>query len=74
MDKALKGPDSNLFCRDSSSIQGKSIFCSVPLLISKIKISIKKKILMKLGSGNRSFRQVVVMRDNTQIEANVIHF
>ena len=31
-DKALNGPDSNLFCRDTSSIRGRSIFFSVLFL------------------------------------------
>ena len=44
VDKALNGRDSNLFCRDTSSIQ--DIYF--------------KKMLMELGSGNRFFRQVIV--------------
>ena len=38
LDKALNGPDSNLFCPNAGSIRGQSIFFrSVPLLLSKIK-------------------------------------
>ena len=44
VDKALNGRDSNLFCRDTSSIRDVYL----------------KKMLMELGSGNRFFRQVIV--------------
>ena len=54
-DKALNGPDSNLFCRDTSSI-----FRSVPLLLSKIKISILKKMHIGSETGNWLFLQVIV--------------
>jgi len=44
--KALNWPDASLFCRDTGSIRGRSIFfCfqSISLLLSKIKTSILKK-------------------------------
>ena len=41
VDKALNRPESNLFCCDTGSIQGRPIFfCSVSLLPSKTKMYI----------------------------------
>ena len=49
----LNGPESTLFCRGTGSIRGRPIFFffrSVPLLLSKIKISIFKKNAHRAGN------------------------
>ena len=52
VDKALNGPASSLFCRDTGSIRGRGrsnffpIFCSVSLLLSKTKISLYLRVLV----------------------------
>ena len=57
----LNGPESTLFCGETGSIRGRPIFFrSVPLLLSKIKISILKKMHIGRETGNRLFTQVIV--------------
>ena len=54
--KTLNGTDGNLFCHDTGSIQGQSIFFlfwSVSLLISKPKHLLQQKRAVKAAKSNR---------------------
>ena len=66
--KALNQPDLNLFCHVTGLIRGRPIFffsfCSFTSFENQ-DVYLKKKLLMKLGSGNRSLRQVIVMWNTT---------
>ena len=67
-DKALNGPDSNLFCRDTGSIRGRSIFfpfCSFTSF--KNQDIYLKKLRIKLESGEIFNRGYCDVKHNTWI-------
>ena len=70
----LNGPESTLFCRGTGSIRGRPIFffCSVPLLLTKIKISILQKNAHRAGNWEQMICTGYCDVDRLSAKANTI--